>query len=56
MLDSTEIYAGVKWNIVESASLPYGTVSSQITNFNERILLFGKFISDYDCALIFQVF
>ena len=41
MLDSTEIYAGVEWSIVESAVLPYGTKYSQITNFDEKILLFG---------------
>ena len=45
MLDSTEIYSGVQWSIVESALLPYGTVWSQITNFDEKILLFGKFIN-----------
>ena len=45
VLDSTEIYSGVQWSIVESALLPYGTVWSQITNFDEKILLFGKFIT-----------
>ena len=43
MLDSTEIYAGVQWSIVESAVLPYGTVRSRITNFDEKILLLGEF-------------
>ena len=47
MLKSTEIYAGVKWNIVESAVLPYAIVWSKITNFDERILLFGKFMTKY---------
>ena len=41
MLDSTEIYDGVKWNIVENARLPYGTVWSKIIKFDEKILLFG---------------
>ena len=41
MLDSTEIYSGVEWSIVDSAVLPYGTVWSQTTNFDEKILLFG---------------
>ena len=44
VLDSTEIYSGVEWSIVESAVLPYGTEYSQITNFNEKILLFGKYV------------
>ena len=43
MLDSTEIYAGVQWSIVESAVLPYATVWSQITNIDEKILLLGEF-------------
>ena len=42
VLDSTEIYAGVEWNVVDSAVLPYATVWSQITHFDEKILLFGK--------------
>ena len=41
VLDSSEIYSGVEWSIVESAVLPYGTKYSQITNFDEKILLFG---------------
>ena len=45
MLDFTEIYSGVEWSIVDSAVLPYGTVWSQTTNFDEKILLFGKFIT-----------
>ena len=49
VLDSTEIYAGVEWNIVESAVLPYATVWSQITYFDEKILLFGKFITRKKC-------
>ena len=41
VLDSTEIYTGVDWSILESAVLPYETVWSQISNFDEKILLFG---------------
>ena len=51
MLDSTEIYDGVKWNIVENARLPYGTVWSKIIQFDEKILLFGTVIL-YDAFYI----
>ena len=53
MLDSTEIYDGVKWNIVENARLPYGTVWSKIIKFDEKILLFGTVIL-YDAFLYYN--
>ena len=51
-LDTTEIYQDNEWRTV-SGKLPHAVDYSQALTFNDKILLFGKFIlrDDYSLSL-----